>query len=326
MITIRVQSEGNIKEVEGSASRLPESCWVDVRDMTQEDQERLKNEFGISEDFIADAMDDGELSRIGKEDNYLAVIIRLPAVDKKQTPPYYTLPLGIAIFPDKVVTMCKKSSIVLDDMAANLIKGVLLKNRNTFVLYLLGRAAFYYLKDLKELNKMTSKLEMELEGAIKNKQLVQLLHIQKSLTFFNTRMKAKELLLEKFQKSPFVRFKEEGRALLENIYIENEQAVEMANIYSNILINLMDAFASVISNNLSIVMRRLTIISIVINIPTLIFNFFGMNVYMPWSTLATPPYYSAIAILIVSVLASTLAAIFLHIHRGSLLRGLRRRP
>jgi magnesium transporter len=180
------------------------------------------------------------------------------------------------------------------------------------VLNLLSRGAFTFLRYLKELNKRTNIIKEELQRSIKNNELIQLLSIQKSLVFFTTSIKSNELLLEKLQKSPLMRFKEDEKELLEDVVIENRQAIEMANIYSSILTGTMDAFASVISNNLNIVMRRLTIVSIVLMIPTLIYSFFGMNVALPGENIAGIGWI----IIAASFLAASLCAIFLNTNGG----------
>jgi magnesium transporter len=175
----------------------------------------------------------------------------------------------------------------------------------------LGRAAFTFLKCLKELNKRTNIIKDELQRSIKNNELIQLLSIQKSLVYFTTSITTNELLLEKLQKSSLIRFKEDEKELLEDVVTENKQAIEMANIYSSILTGTMDAFASVISNNLNIVMKRLTIVSIVLMIPTLIYSFFGMNVQLPFENASLASW----GIITVSLLASILGAILLNRER-----------
>jgi magnesium transporter len=146
----------------------------------------------------------------------------------------------------------------------------------------MGRAALNYLRALKELNKKTAIIERELQKSVRNNELVQLLTIQKSLVFFTTSLKSNELLLEKLQKSPLMRFGEDEQDLLEDVLTDNKQAIEMANIYSSILTGTMDAFASVISNNMNVIMKRLTIISISLMFPTFVTGFYGMNVNLPF--------------------------------------------
>jgi magnesium transporter len=278
MITIRAQGVKGLVET----SKLETHCWVDARDVTKDDLSRLETEFGIAPDLLSDIMDADEQARIEKEDEYTALILRLPVYDERLEIVYFTVPLGIVLFGDKIVTICQRSSEALDDLARNRVRDLSVGNKSAFVLNLLGRAALVFLRALKDLNKRTTVIERELQKSVKNNELIQLLTIQKSLVYFTTSLKTNELLLEKLQKSPLIRFKEDEKDLLEDVLTENKQAIEMANIYSSILTGTMDAFASVISNNLNIVMRRLTIVSIVLMIPTMITSFFGMNVPIPF--------------------------------------------
>jgi magnesium transporter len=278
MITIRAQGDRGLIEVD----RVGRQCWVDARDVAKEDLDRLEKEFGISGELLADIMDADEQARIEKEDEYTAIIVRLPVYDDKFEVSYFTVPLGIILFSDKIVTVCQRSSEVLEDVVKNRVRDFSVTNKSAFVLNLLGRAAFVYLRALKDLNKRTTVIERELQKSVKNIELIQLLSIQKSLVYFTTSLKTNELLLEKLQKSPLIRFKDDEKELLEDVLTENKQAIEMANIYSSILTGTMDAFASVISNNLNIVMKRLTIFSIMLMIPTLITSFFGQNVPIPY--------------------------------------------
>jgi magnesium transporter len=307
MLTIRTEGENRLVET----STVGKGCWIDARNVSGEDLYRLEHEFGIAGELLADIMDTDEQARIEKEDGYTAIIVRLPVCDEACEVPFFTLPLGIILFSDKIVTICQRSSEALNDLLNNRVKGFSIRNKSTFVLNLLGRGAFTYLKSLKELNKRTNIIKEELQKSIKNNELIQLLSIQKSLVFFTTSITTNELLLEKLQKSPLIRFKEDERELLEDVVTENKQAIEMAKIYSSILTGTMDAFASVISNNLNIVMKRLTIVSIVLMIPTLIYSFFGMNVRLPFASLPDAGW----GILIVSLFISILGAILLNTDR-----------
>jgi magnesium transporter len=278
MITIRTPGDQGLVQIQ-DASR---HSWVDARNVDKNDLLRLEKDFGIAGELLADIMDIDEQSRIEKEDDYTVIILRLPFHDNTFEVAHFTVPLGIILFSDRIVTVCQRSSDALDDLANNRIRGLDIRNKSAFVLNLLGRAAFTYLKALKELNKRTAIIERELQKSVKNYELIQLLSIQKSLVYFTTSIKTNELLLEKLQKSSLIHFKEDEKELLEDVLTENKQAIEMANIYSSILTGTMDAFASVISNNLNIVMKRLTTVSIVLMIPTLISSLYGMNVEMPF--------------------------------------------
>jgi magnesium transporter len=165
------------------------------------------------------------------------------------------------------------------------------------------------LRALKNLNRHSNEIEKALQKSVRNNELVQLLTLQKSLVYFTTSIKSNGLLLEKMQKTPFLRLKEEEQELLEDVITENVQAMEMANIYSSILTGTMDAFASVISNNLNIVMKRLAIVNIVLMIPTLIYSFYGMNVHLPFQD----KIHAVTGILVFSLVLSFIGVILLNL-------------
>lgn len=278
MITIRIQGDRGLVQ----SDNLVKDCWVDARDVTKEDLIRLDKDFGIAQELLNDIMDIDEQARIEKEDGYTAIIMRLPVYDAGFEVSYFTVPVGIILFHDKIVTICQRSNEVLNELAHNRVRDFSAANKSAFVLNLMGRAALGYLRALKDLNKKTAIIERELQKSVKNNEVISLLSIQKSLVYFTTSIKTNELLLEKLQKSPLIRFHEEEQELLEDVLTDNKQAIEMANIYSSILTGTMDAFASVISNNLNMVMKRLTVVSIALFIPSMISGFFGMNVGLPF--------------------------------------------
>ncbi len=278
MIRIWKQQDGVLVPAESAGP----GTWVDVRWASREDLTVLEQDYKILSEHLQDIVDADEQSRLEKEDEYTLLIVRLPVHDSRYEPTFFTAPVGIVLFPDRVVTVCWADSEVLSDMADNRVRGLSLENRNAFVLRLLGRAAIVYLRHLKVLNRRTGSIERELQKSVRNTELVQLLTIEKSLVYFTTSLKSNELVLEKLLKSRLIRFQEEETELLEDVEIDNRQAITMANIHSDILSGMMDAFASVISNNLNIVMKRLTVISLVLMIPTFIVSAFGMNVPLPW--------------------------------------------
>ncbi|MDR2864622.1 MAG: magnesium transporter CorA family protein [Spirochaetaceae bacterium] len=317
MIVIREQAGRNFIE----RDEIYEGCWVDARMVNNMELTRLEKEFGISQELLTDLMDADEQSRIDIEDEYTAIIMRVPVYDLSMEIMYYTVPLGIILFPDKIVTVCQRSSTSIEDIVTNRIRGFQMSNKSAFVLHVLGRAAAAYLKALKELNRNANNIEIELRKSVQNMELAQLLSIQKSLVYFTTSLNANGLVLEKIQKTTFLHLQEEEQDLLEDVITDNVQATEMANIYSSILTGTMDAFASVISNNLNIVMKRLAIINIVLMIPTLIYSFFGMNVDLPIQT----HRYAALLIVVVSLLASAIGVVILNGHSSAKKRRVRPR-
>jgi len=305
VLTIRIQTE-NGKFIESDT--VCPGCWVDVRNVSEGDIARLKTGFGIERDLLDDILDADEQSRIQQEDNYTAIIIRVPVLDLTLNVAYYTVPLAIILFTDKVITICQRSSGAIEDIACNRVRGFVMRNRSAFVLHILERAAFTYLKALKELNKNAARIEIVLQKSVENNELIQLLYVQKSLVYFTTSLKSNGILLEKMQKSAFLNFKVEENDLLDDVIIDNVQALEMANIYSSIMMGTMDAFASVISNNLNIVMKRLAIINIVLMIPTLIYSFYGMNITLPGQ--GHP--FAVLAVVMLSAAASVIGVLFLN--------------
>jgi magnesium transporter len=174
--------------------------------------------------------------------------------------------------------------VILEDFARNRFRQYPVQTQEGFVISLMGRAAMVFIRLLKYLNRQKNLIEEELHKSVRNDELIQLLSIQKSLVYFTTSLTTNEILLEKLQKSPYFRVNtEEEREFLEDIIIDNKQAIEMSNIYSSILTGTMDAFASVISNNLSIIMRRLTVISIAFMFPTFLVGYYGMNLKLPFA-------------------------------------------
>jgi magnesium transporter len=196
MIKIRIQEGRAFQEI----SHVKDGCWVDARQVRHDELERLETDFGVDKELLTDIMDSDELSRVEYEEDYTALIVRLPVFDPGYEVSYFTVPLGIIIFKDKIVTICMSDSEALEDISSNRVRGLAMRNAATFVLNLLGRAAYTFLKDLKELNRNTNMIERQLQKSVRKNELIQLLYIQKSLVFFTTSIKSNELLIEKLKK------------------------------------------------------------------------------------------------------------------------------
>jgi magnesium transporter len=195
---------------------------------------------------------------------------------------YDTIPLGIVITEDHIVTTCLEDLSILHDFSQGKVKGLATFKKTRFVFQILYKNASLYLKYLREINKKTNEIELELHKSMRNQELIRLLNLEKSLVYFTTSLRSNELVMEKLLRSKTIKMYEEDQDLLEDVIIENKQAIEMADIYSNILSGMMDAFASIISNNLNIVMKFLAAITIVLALPTMVASFFGMNVPVPF--------------------------------------------
>ena len=258
--------------------------WIDVRELDKDDISVLTDEFLISSELLADIMDADEQSRIEKEDDYTVIICRLPSAEEDEEKPLErtSIPLGILLFPDKVITVCRGDSVVIDDFARHRFRQCPVSTKEGFVISILGRAALVYIRLLKYINRQKDLVEEQLHKSIMNYELIQLLQIQKSLVYLTTGLTDNEVLLEKLQKTPLFHVNNEDEAeFLEDSITDNKQAIAMANIYSDILTGTMDAFASVIGNNMNVIMKRLTVISLSLMFPTFVTGFFGMNVLIP---------------------------------------------
>lgn len=263
-------------------SQPSSGCWLNVVDPTPEDIAYLQG-IGITPDFITYPLDLDERPRSEREDGEILILIRVPYYHGPTVDvPYTTLPLGIILTNQYVITICKRDNDVIQELASGRIKGLSLSKRNRFVLRLLLSTANRYLAHLREITKIVDALEDQLQLSTRNKEVLELLKYQKSLTFFTTALKSNELMLERLQRSQLFRTYPEDEDLLEDVLTENQQAIEMTNIAGNILSQMMDAFASIISNNLNAVMKFLASITIVLSLPIMVASFFGMNVRLPF--------------------------------------------
>ncbi|HUX11538.1 MAG TPA: magnesium transporter CorA family protein [Spirochaetia bacterium] len=285
---------------------LERNCWIQVTAPTPLEIETIQREYHIEPDVITDILDMDERSRSERGDDYLLLIVRVPIHDASAEVPYQTMPLGIILVSDLIITISVREADVLRDFTQNRIRNIDVRNRPSFIMNMFLRLAVHFLGHLKDINRQSGSVEFELQKSIRNNELIRLLSLEKSLVFFTTSLKSNELLIEKVQKTGLVRLSEDEMDLLEDVMTENKQAIEMANIYSNILSGMMDAFASVISNNLNVVMKRLTTISIVLMIPTLIASVYGMNVGLPFQH--SP--FAFLGVMILSVAASAFGTWF----------------
>ena len=260
----------------------------------------LIEEFGLDSDFIKSALDEEESSRVEREDTQTLIIIdtAVSEIEKNDTLVFYTMPMSIIIKDQLVFTISLRNNKVIED----LIDGRL---RTQFVLRLIMQLTSTYLVYLKQIDKASNTLERELRKAVKNKQLLQMMELEKSLVYFSTSLKSNDATMNKILRGKLMKLYEDDQDLLEDVLIELKQAEEMASIYSSILANMVDACSSVISNNVNIVMWQLTIVTIILAIPTMVFSFYGMN------TLDLPFAEHTWFPTVVSIVATLLTALIL---------------
>lgn len=274
------------KRVDAGLIQLDEptiGCWINVVDPDPNEIKRLTS-LGIPQDFITYPLDQDERARTEREDNgCVLILIRIPSFQgDKADIPYTTVPLGVVMTDQYVITVCKQESDLLKDFISGRKRELSTAKRNRFSLRVFLAIAGQYLLYLREINSKVELLEDQLQRSMKNKELLELLKYQKSLVMFTTALKSNELMMERLQRNQMFKLYPDDDDLLDDVLTENQQAIEMVNISSNILSSMMDAFASIISNNLNVVMKLLTSITIVMSIPTVVTSFFGMNVQLPF--------------------------------------------
>ncbi len=255
--------------------QFSEGCWAALTKPTNEELQQVVQETGIDIDDLRAPLDDEERSRIELEDDYVVVLVDIPSLDEKDR--YVTIPLGIYMTKQMIVTVCLEETPVLKAFMNNRVKEFFTFKRTRFVFQILYRNATSYLRYLRIIDRKSEQIEEKLHISQKNKELIELLELEKSLVYFTTSLRSNETVLEKLLRTEKVKKYPEDEELLEDVIVENKQAIEMANIYSGILSGMMDAFASVISNNLNVVMKFLSTVTIVMSIPTMIASFYGMN-------------------------------------------------
>ena len=267
-------------------------CWVNVVAPTPQERVWLEEELGILPEFVRSALDEEETSHIDYDDevNQTLVIVDYPSaedVEEMSDPSmlqYTTMPLSVVFVQDKnlLVTVSLNENLVIDDLVRGRVRGVDTRFRTRFLLQLLLRISQLYLVYLRRIDRLSSTTEARLHASVRNEELIQMLNLEKSLVYFSTSLKSDEVTLNKIMQGRIIPLYDDDQELLEDVLVEIHQAIEMANIYSNTLSGTMDAFASIISNNLNIVMKILSVITIVMAIPNIIFGFYGMNVDLPF--------------------------------------------
>lgn len=288
---------------------ITKGCWVNMVLPSDIEIVKVAEETGIAVDFIRDALDDEERPRVEREDGNVYIIVDYPYIthDESGFPIYETIPVGIVLTAECIVTVSLKETPIINDFKNNKVKEFFTFKKTRFALQILYVISIYYLRYLKQINKKTNEIERELHQSMKNKELYAFLALEKSLVYFTTSLKSNKVVLDKIMRFNYLKMYEEDKDLLEDVIIENTQAIEMAETYSSILSGMMDAFASIISNNLNIVMKFLTSITIILSFPTMVASFFGMNVELPFQHHAHAFF---LAISIAFLLAGLTAFIF----------------
>ena len=280
--------------------------WLNLVNPTPEEIRLVSEQTGIAEEFIRYPLDDEELARVETEDGQILIIVDVPVVTNSAVI-YDTMPLGIVQNEDFFVTISLNQLDLYNSFAGGRVKSAATFKKTRLTLQILQIQTNIYLKFLRDINRRYEALEARLRQNMNNDDLNSLLNLQKSLVYFTTSLRSNDKVMEKLFRTRTIRMYEEDRDLLDDVIIENKQAVEMADIYTTILKNSMDALASISNNNLSKVMNFLTVITLMVAVPTFITSFFGMNVPMPFDVHPI----TTVVVLLVCMLAMALCYIFL---------------
>ncbi len=278
MLTIYKTIEGGIEELKS----MENGAWVKAVDPTPEEIQQLV-QWGVDPDYINYSLDFDETPRMERDDDYTFILIRIPHRQPDSDIPYITIPLGIFIKGNMIVTICRYEKEMFQVLANKKYRLLKTGKRYRFALYIFLETATRYLTHLREINRMTETIEDQLQKSTRNREVLELLKYQKSLTYFATALRSNEVMMERVQRTQIFNYYEEDKDLLEDVLTENQQAIQMTTITTEILSSMMDAFASIISNNLNGVMKALAALTIIVSLPGTVAGFFGMNVMLPLS-------------------------------------------
>lgn len=274
--------------VEYELNKLEKGCWIDIIAPDEDELQEILAATNIQKDLLTAALDEEEKSRIEVEDDQVLVLVDIPLLRSNKD--YETLPLGIILTDDVIVTICLEPNAIMADFGEHNFKTFTTYKKTRFLLRILLKSAALYLKYIRIIIRRSDELERHLRQSMVNNELFNLLDLQKSLTYFSTSLRSNAIVLERLtrlrklgQSQSIVKAYEEDEDLLEDVIIEYKQAVEMVELYSHILNSMMEMFASIIGNNMNLVMKFLASVTIILAIPTLISGMWGMNVPVPFA-------------------------------------------
>ena len=277
----------SMKDINGrTVSQLGADCWVNLSAPTEDELKIVEEALDLPPEFLRYPLDEEERPRIDidEDSQHVLIIADFPYIRREgSNAKYETQPVGIVLANKCLVTVSLREASVQDQFKNNRVRDFITGFRTRFTFQIMFAGAKDYLKFLRYMDKTIDAAEHQLSKSISNKELFKLMELGKSLIYFSTSLKSNESVLEKLMRGKFIRQYEEDEDLLEDVIIEYKQALEMANIYTSIINGTMDAYASIISNNLNVVMKFMTAMTIVLSVPTVISSFFGQNIVFPFN-------------------------------------------
>lgn len=288
-----------------SLQDMVKGSWIQCVNPTGEELEKVSEATDVPLDLLRAALDEEERSRIELEDHCILIITNIPLMINETN--YDTLPLGMILTEDYIITVCLEENSVFTEFNAYNYRTYNTAKRTRFLFQILYKSATNYLKYLRLINKQTDQIELQLRQSMKNQEIFQLTDLQKGLTYFTSSLRSNGVVMDRLlrlrsnrQSQHLIQMHEEDEDLLEDVIIENNQAIQMVEMYTLILSSMTDAFASIISNNLNMVMKFLATMTIILSVPTMLASFWGMNVPVPFEN---NPYGFIFVLVLVGVLA-----------------------
>ena len=303
------QESGHLERL--TLKTLEKGAWINIVDPTPYELKEVSILTDVEPDFLRSALDEEERSHIDVEDDSVMILTNVPVVYEEES--YDTLPLSVILTRKYIITVCLEENSVISSFNERTARLFHTYKKTQFLFEILYRSATFYLRYLRQINKLSEEIEDQLRETMRNSDILRLMELQKGLTYFNASLRSNDAVLEKLLRIRTSRtlegildIYEEDEELLEDVIIENKQAREMVEMYSQILSQMADIFSSIIANNQNMVMKFLAAVTIVIAVPTVIASFFGMNVPVPFEGYS----YGFLAVIIIATLASCAAVYY----------------
>lgn len=266
------------------SDKITKHTWICITNPTEAELHYVETRLKIFPEFLKYPLDEEESPRLEREEQQILIIIRVPQpVSSGLYIKYETIPIGIIVTEENIITLSLTDHPIFEELIhfANKCKNFDLEKPVTFILNFYLLAINLYIKFLKQIDKVIEEYEEALFKALTNEEFLRMLSIEKTLTYFNTSLQGNEIVLTRLGSGRYLRLTEEEEELLEDAKIENRQALEMSKIFTSILSNTMDAYASIINNNVNLIMKLLAGIAILLAIPNMIYSMYGMNIPLP---------------------------------------------
>ena len=275
MIKIYLSKKGVLDQIEEPVK----GCWINMVHPTEKELVEIEEKYNIEADDLRAPLDEEEAARITKEDDYTLVLVDIPVIEEKNGKEIFsTIPLGIILAKSAIITVCLETTPILSfnlKSKRSLIDTTL---KTRMLLQILLENAKLYLKYLRQINKQSEQIELILHRSVENPALLDMMELGRSLLYFTTSLKGNNAVLEKLTKTAAITKYEEDEDLLEDVIIESKQASEMAETYSGVINGTMDAYSSIISNNMNVIQKFIAIVAIIITVPSMVFDAYGMNI------------------------------------------------